>query len=89
MNAIKRMEAVKQRGGHSRKNDALIQDSPGVCRQVVADGARGGVAHSPWLEMALHSHRMERSRVGTGQFVTAPREADETSSAYLAITPDV
>lgn len=53
MNAIKRMEAVKQRGGHSRKNDALIQDSPGVCRQVVADGARGGVAHSPWLEMAL------------------------------------
>jgi hypothetical protein len=30
VNAIKRMEVVKQRGGHSRKNGALIQDSPGV-----------------------------------------------------------
>ena len=39
-NAIKRVEAVKQRGG-TTANRALIQDSPGVSRAVVADGALG------------------------------------------------
>jgi hypothetical protein len=42
----------------------------------------------PFLEIALKKLQ-GRSRAGTRQFVTAPREADETTSAYLAITPDV
>jgi hypothetical protein len=48
-----------------------------------------GVAHPvPLLEIAPNK-LPGRSHAGTPQFVTAPREADETSSAYLAITPDV
>ena len=47
-----------------------------------------GVAHRPFLEIAPKNSYSERSRAGTHQFVTAPREADETRSAYLAITPE-
>jgi len=48
-----------------------------------------GVAHGRVrLETAPQNSERGTELRGTRQFVTAPREADETSSAYLAITPD-
>jgi hypothetical protein len=87
VNAIKRLEAAKEQGD-TTANGVLIQDSPDLGRAVVADGAVG-VAHSGSKSLPQNRYSGERIRMAARQFVTAPREADETSSAYLAITPDV
>jgi hypothetical protein len=87
VNAIKRMEAVKQRGEHRlrmvRRTRVLQASTAEVAMESL--GLR-----SPALFLEIAPKKLQgRSRAGTRQFVTAPSEADETSSAYLAITPDV
>jgi hypothetical protein len=88
VNAIKRTEAVKQRGEHHLRmvrRTRVLQASAAQEWQMEPLG----VAHPVPLLEIVPNKLPGGSRAGTRQFVTAPREADETSSAYLAITPDV
>ena len=62
VNAIKRMEAVKQRGQHSPANGASNQSSPGISCAEVADGTFGRRSPVPFLEIAPKKPTRQKPR---------------------------